>query len=549
MAKSKEKKTPTTSVQDAVDQLSSDSPTVRRRGAIALGRLGAEAEPAVSALVDLIDDESGKVARAVTAALRDIGPTAREAVPALMSHIADDRTQVRLFVHAALKNIGPEAFALLRDQLLASNGKCSKPFSECFVGMGRTCFDELLPMLDHKEPAVRKIVYNALSTCEDQHRQQTMELFVDGLNDRSQAVRKEIKEILRYEVFLGRKGTLASALRQASAQKGAVGKFTRELLERLCPEEFQEQNDKHLQQLLPQQGPPPVRLAGEIVKQLELKKWNRLSAAQRKKVQSAITEALTESKYNFRADGLHRYGPSSSAQCIPAWRDADDRRFVLIPGGTFRPGFDDAQLKHLRSAMLQLESVRKFNPKKFPVFNSEIDYCDVSQKRETTVMPLLMAAELIDTRRAKKQKAGQTKIFQPNLSELAKLLTRMRWTLPSSVEFEWAVLGGKRTIFHWGNRPGKFVRQERVLPEHDDQRWPYCTRFGLTAPLNYVTWCQPQGGDFPIVTHGGAAGVSPWQDCMEWALYLTSVHARHQIIGQFNHRFDAAVRPVIRFSS
>ena len=36
------------------------------------------------------------------------------------------------------------------------------------------------------------------------------------------------------------------------------------------------------------------------------------------------------------------------------------------------------------------------------------------------------------------------------------------WSLPTTAEFEWAITGGRRTLFHWGDLSGGFLEKQHV---------------------------------------------------------------------------------------
>jgi len=343
-----------------------------------------------------------------------------------------------------------------------------------------------------------------------------------------------------------------TAVRKAArSPKSPVRDECRRLLELLSPADFADEHRQLLRKLVPKKGSDPIRLAGELIQSLKLTAWNRLSPQPRKSILAELTAELRNVGYEFRETAIQRYGPRSDSQPIAQWRDANGLRFVLIPGGSFRPGFDDVQLRKLSRIGKQIQRDKgegELNPRRVQVFDSA-STCDVRQKREVTVVPMLMAAELVEDARSSegfkglKKRQGQPSFV--NLHDLATLLGERRWTLPSSDELEWAIRGGRKILFHWDDRPGRFIEQEFVDAERDETKWPFCTRFGLTAPLDYQTWCQPGSGSHPIVTRGGSA--TPWQGCFEWTVYLTAVSSRKAVVNE-GIRFAACVRPVIRLA-
>lgn len=71
-------------VPGLIEALRSSDPTVRRKAADVLGRLGSDAKDATPDLVRLLDDPDESVRKAAARTLGRIGPPAEEAVPALM---------------------------------------------------------------------------------------------------------------------------------------------------------------------------------------------------------------------------------------------------------------------------------------------------------------------------------------------------------------------------------------------------------------------------------------------------------------------------------
>jgi HEAT repeat protein len=92
-----------------IEALTDEDPGVRERAAVALGRLGPEAKPAVPALILAIRDESNWVIRAEAAiALGNIGPEAKAALRTLVAALRDDSEYVREQAARALLQIVAE---------------------------------------------------------------------------------------------------------------------------------------------------------------------------------------------------------------------------------------------------------------------------------------------------------------------------------------------------------------------------------------------------------------------------------------------------------
>ena len=81
---------------------------VRRDVAVALGSLGAGAQPAVPALIVALKDKLGNVRLAAAESLAQIGPKAKAAIPALQASLQDRNNGVRYAAAQALKKITGE---------------------------------------------------------------------------------------------------------------------------------------------------------------------------------------------------------------------------------------------------------------------------------------------------------------------------------------------------------------------------------------------------------------------------------------------------------
>src|SRR3954465_7312987 len=87
------------------------------------------------------------------------------------------------------------------------------------------------------------------------------------------------------------------------------------------------------------EGAVPMR--SDIRDRLQLAVWNVLLHDARVDVIKEMTELLTEAGYDLELLGLASYRSAPQPQIPCHWRDrATGLSFALVPGGTFRPGFD-----------------------------------------------------------------------------------------------------------------------------------------------------------------------------------------------------------------
>jgi len=276
------------------------------------------------------------------------------------------------------------------------------------------------------------------------------------------------------------------------------------------------------------------------------------------------------------------------------WRErGTGMTFSLIPGGTFQPGYEDALLDQLRVLYRRVTAERlgaseaeiaRDNPEllempdEILVLGSDAP-CELRLKPRVTVPPFLMATELVQSTLpgldafvdlsplAKRQEAypflGGVRLPWP---QVEPVMQSYGWSLPTSEEFEWALRGGVRSLFYWGDEPPLFLEDGfgTVYSEDELQKswdavmsssfapdrersWPWCNRFGLAAMVAQSTWCAPSrvpGDPYPLIVRGGAASSWPWQACGEWVSLLNAVECRLPLGPCYAE--SASVRSIIR---
>jgi len=295
---------------------------------------------------------------------------------------------------------------------------------------------------------------------------------------------------------------------------------------------------------------------------------------------------------------LGTFGPPDSPRSVLQWREpGSGMTFSLVPGGTFRPGYDEAQLARL--AELRREGggdveedeaggYDRGEPGQTTVFGSEAP-CDLRLKAPVEVPPCFMATELVRPALPglrsvvrlpdilfEARKGGRYWFLGDAIlfgwDQVEPVLDHYGWSLPTSAEFEWALRGGTDSLFYWGDKLPGFMELDAgpafrrsggeaasrfraafdpmMSASFDPERaraWPWCNRLGLAAMLPLGTWCAPSavpGDPDPFfIVRGGAAYCYPWQGCGEWELLLNAAETRPQ------EDDDAALRPIIRLEA
>ena len=330
-----------------------------------------------------------------------------------------------------------------------------------------------------------------------------------------------------------------------------------------------------------------IFLSDDLLMQLEISRWNRLSKHQQVALAQSLTAQLNASGHSMNKPRLEQHGPN---QTVLVWQNEPTQLdFALIPGGTFAPGYADEQLSNYRHICQLIEQgwhdaiVRMTKPgkgsldfkmdaaitpsDKVQLFGSRA-VCDLGRKPSVTLSPFLMCTTLVPAATPglrltvdlpkwqswEKLEATHSAI-RLRWPMVEPVLAHFGWDLPTSTEFEWALQAGNPTLFYWGDKLPVSIMERLVYVEHTDQLpnadldpgvrfedlmtrdvelqrlrvYPYCNRFGLASMLACGTWCLPSTvpqDPFPLTLRGGAADCFPWQGTNEWKHLLSAADWR-----------------------
>jgi hypothetical protein len=339
-----------------------------------------------------------------------------------------------------------------------------------------------------------------------------------------------------------------------------------------------------------------VQIPRRVLASFDMGVWNSLSAEERQTAAAATTESLNKQGRRMRYLGIGTFGPDLDKQSLPQWHDDEtDLRFSLIPGGEFLPAYDDPLLNKYEAVYQRLysmtirdaqeageaEGVHSRPDSLFP-FGS-MGSCDLRRKAPVQVSPMLMACDpvtrrfndggrLVDSNRIRVY-GNSGNAWHPlylEWGEVGPTLRLFGWAIPSSVEMEWAIGAGCRTLFYWGDEPHNAIlafHSEDQFSEEEGENafdtllhasfepdrprvWPWTNRFGLAGILCEATWCRPDQDPnslYPLIHRGGASSSFPWQYCGEWELLLTAAESRITLDGQLGAGRSAAIRPILKF--
>lgn len=351
-----------------------------------------------------------------------------------------------------------------------------------------------------------------------------------------------------------------------------------------------------------------VPVSACILARLELAAWNALADGERYALGRELVNPLAAAGYSFGSPAVRGHGPQRE-QPVLELRDLRTREsFALVPGGRFAPGYDAAELAAYLRIHQRLfgwaearpwtdqdcltgrpEDYEHYDPPERTCLIGREPRCDLRLQAKQAIAPFLMSVLPVRCSTwglgrvlpdVAASRAGGPRMPRSQVPAFVRwpqtrpLLEAFRWALPSSAEYEWALRGGTRGVFYWGDDLPAFVLKEGafVKPSREERRraeeragvvfddlmlwgfdperprvWPYANRFGLAGMLAWVTWCarlEVKRDRFPLVVRGGAINWWGWQQCGEWKLLLSAAEGRVRSLGDFG---DAnLVRRVIR---
>src|SRR5262249_9091989 len=129
-------------------------------------------------------------------------------------------------------------------------------------------------------------------------------------------------------------------------------------------------------------------------------------------------------------------------------------------------------------------------PESTQIFASK-SRCDIRRKPDVTIQPFLMAATPVPAstpdlrsvvelpswwRESWEEMAAYQEAIRMRWSQVDAVLEHYRWTLTTSMEYEWALCGGVSGLFYWGDDLPAFV----LLPPYILEE--VAERFGVQDP-------------------------------------------------------------------
>lgn len=288
-----------------------------------------------------------------------------------------------------------------------------------------------------------------------------------------------------------------------------------------------------------------------------------------------VTDGIIAQGHALTFAGLVMVGAKSRFANVTAsswraltWSDPRiDGRWILVPSGTIRCGYDDAQIAELRATAPGMTSDDVDPELHLTPFGANERWDDRrwAQADARHVRPFLIsalpilgrspAAHALSLARRRRVLDAPDQPLHLFADELAFATESLRAAVPTRAELEWAHRGAAATVFPWGNALPEWLASDEVPPEeaeatfeHEfplryksgDIAWERASSFGAVDAQASSVWCIDDHDG--LIWTGGAAEVFPWQGVGEWLLLTSAAFLRASEGAARTH----ALRPVIR---
>jgi hypothetical protein len=294
---------------------------------------------------------------------------------------------------------------------------------------------------------------------------------------------------------------------------------------------------------------------------LDIEVWDKASDARRHKTVAAVLSKLRKQRdMQLSAPRWEHCGPPGSQRPIAVVVDEPTGvEFCLVPGGWFTPGLDTAHAKTL------VELMERYDRSPYPYDTSVPWTVCAAPKQRVPIRPFLVARfplthamTGLDACRSKdgpawrNQAPDNDREFAPLVvDEIDAVTSRFHWEVPQAVYLEWAISGGARDVFYWGDDLD-YAAMSDEGPRHpllriDDPGetpWPGTNAFGLRGAVAVPQWCWlAEAEGKRLYVRGGAGYCAPWQRCGEMLWLVNFMVAPWDTFG--DERDEHALRPMI----
>jgi hypothetical protein len=325
---------------------------------------------------------------------------------------------------------------------------------------------------------------------------------------------------------------------------------------------------------------------------LNVERWAMLSDVELEALARSVGAWLASHVRRMEFIGVRRFETPSvteedreldDAHRTLVWHDPEwQLQWVLVPGGEIAPGYDERQLRRLKKRVAEMSGMGETEvdlAQDVLPYGSRAgwDPARLIARPLNRVEPLLVSAQpllqstpqighFIGPERVRifKWTPGVHTVLAFLVDELGPVLATLGSRLPSDVEMQWLMAGGRRSLFPWGDRLPRYMWADEFWLADDaeevfhrnfraqfryryasaEPEWERANRFGLIDALVASTWCTIDGRPGYV---GGAGECFPWQGAGEWADFLCAAAVTH--VADSDQFLGHGLRPVISLAS
>lgn len=282
------------------------------------------------------------------------------------------------------------------------------------------------------------------------------------------------------------------------------------------------------------------RIKANILPLYSLPTWQSISDKELVSILSLISEEVAH-QLRYVETKTYGFGEMPRLKIATFEHKASGVLMQLIPGSTFQLGLSSAEERAFQDLQGEEPSPIDWSTAKpisqvqvSPFFLSKFPVLDQFAYAHTEIDEMLFRPEFSGE--------SDTAPIYLTLEELAPILQKYAFQLPSEVQWEYACRGGMNSLFYYGNSldDETVIENSICLSDFADQQTAdaYANSFGLIG-LGLGEWCADSWSnsylergysELPFnnpsqshkVIRAGAAALYPWQDGAEWVLAISA---------------------------